>query len=262
MIGEAIDWDIPYDLRDDDTLADNWDVCNYGGSDGVRNLLYQQGYEATYDDDVEGEDCQMNTSRFGGSAFIESYFNGAFASGGPDGGFVGENDSLQTSSGFYAGRLYYDLAQSGFSVTDSIEDLHSAMCFTSSIDIGATDYYEVVTVLATVHDGTVDDLKANIDAGKAWYAANGGMAMFADLDRTGGIDVCQGCCEVMGDLNDDGVLSMSDIIYFVNWMWKGGPAPSCMEEVDVNGDLASGVGDIIYIVNYLWKGGPAPVPCH
>ena len=206
MIGEAIDWDIPYDYRDDDTAAATWDVCNYGGADPVRALLYQQGYEATWDDGVEGEDCQENSDRFGGSAFIESYFNGSFAAGGPYSGFVGENDSLQTATGFYAGRLYYDLAQSGFTATDSIEDLHTAMCFTPSLDLGATDYYEVVTVLATVHEGTLADLQANIDAGKAWYTANGGMTIFADVNRDGGIDLCESCCQIMGDLNDDGYL--------------------------------------------------------
>ncbi len=262
MIGEAIDWDIPYDWRDDDTAAQTWDVCNYGGMDVGRSLLYQQGYEATWDDQVEGEDCQDNTARYGGSAFVQSFFNGAFAAGGPYGGFIGENDSLQTATGFYAGRLYYDLAQSGLTATDSIEDLHSAMCFNPSLDLGATDYYEVVTVLATVHEGTLADLQANIDAGKAWYTANGGIAMFADVDRIGGIDLCQGCCEIMGDLNGDDYLDPLDITYFVNWLWKGGPDPDCEDEVDVNGDLAGDPLDLTYLVNYIWKGGPAPVPCH
>jgi hypothetical protein len=262
MVGEAIDWDIPYDPRDDDVDEETWRVCNYGGFDGVLNLLYQQGYEATWDDDSVDEDCQSNFDRFGGNAFVESYFGGAFASGGPDGGAVGENEGIQNDDGFIQGLFYQEMMKTGLTATDSVEDLHSAMCFENNLDLGATDYYEVVTVLATVHEGTLAELKANITAGKAWYTANGGMAIFADLDGTGGIDLCQGCCEVMGDLNDDGVLSMSDIIYFVNWMWKGGPDPSCLDEVDVNGDLSGSVGDIIYIVNYLWKGGPAPVPCH
>ncbi|MEW6411121.1 MAG: dockerin type I domain-containing protein [Candidatus Zixiibacteriota bacterium] len=262
MIGEAMDWDIPADFRDDDSTGNTWTACNYGGVDPTRNLIYQQGYEATWDDGDEGADCQQNDDRFGGSAFVESYFNGAFAAGGPYSGFVQENDWSQSSVGFYPGPFYRDMIASGFTATDSVEDLHSAMCFHPSLDLGATDYYEVVTILSTVHEGTVANLQANIDAAKAWYTAHGGMTMFADVNGTGGIDVCEGCCEIMGDLNGDGYLDPLDITYFVNWLWKGGPDPACEDEVDVNGDLAGDPLDLTYLVNYTWKGGAAPVPCH
>ncbi len=100
IVGEAIDWDIPFDNRDDDTAAATWDVCNYGGFDAGLALLYQQGYEASGDwDTLYPFDCQLNTDRFGGNAFVASYFNGTFAAGGPYSAFVGENDSLQRDDG-------------------------------------------------------------------------------------------------------------------------------------------------------------------
>ncbi len=262
MIGEGIDWDIPWDFHDDDQEGDVWNICNYGGFDVTRSLVYQQGYEASWDNSEDGADCQQNDDRFGGNAFVQSYFNGVLAATVPYGGFVGENDSLSANTGFVPGTFYQEMMKPGLAATDSIEDLHTAMCFNPSLDLGATDYYEVVTVLATVHEGNLADLQAAIDAGKAWYANNGGMAMFADANATGGIDLCEGCCAIMGDLNGDDYLDPLDITYFVNWLWKGGPDPDCEDEVDVNGDLAGDPLDLTYLVNYIWKGGPAPVPCH
>ncbi|MEW6411740.1 MAG: dockerin type I domain-containing protein [Candidatus Zixiibacteriota bacterium] len=261
MIGEGIDWDIPWDYHDDDPEGDVWTVCNYGGFDVTRSLVYQQGYEASWDNGDPDADCQRNDARFGGNAFVESYFNGAHAASVPYSGFVQENELLQSVDGFIAGLFYQEMMNPGLSATDSIEDLHSAMCFTPSLDLGATDYYEVVTVLATVHEGDLGDLLAAVDAGKAWYTANGGMTMFADVDGENGIDVCGFCCEIMGDLNDDKYLDPLDITFFVNWLWKGGPPPPCEDQVDVNGDGADDPLDLTHLVNYVWKGGPPPVPC-
>ncbi|MEW6412750.1 MAG: dockerin type I domain-containing protein [Candidatus Zixiibacteriota bacterium] len=259
LVGEAIDWDIPWDYRDDDTAGDYWDVNNYGGFDAPRALVYQQGYEASGDwDTLYPFDCQLNNERYGGNAFVASYFNGSFAAGGPYSAFVQENDSLQETDGWFEGKLYYELMGTGFKATDSIEDLHTAMCFDPSLDLGATDYYEVVTVLATVHQGTLADLQAAVDAGKTWYTNNGGIAMFADVDGAGGIDMCQGCCELVGDLNGDDYLDPLDVTFYVNWLWKGGPAPSCCAEADINGDCFTDPLDLTAMVNYIWKGGLPP----
>ncbi len=151
------------------------------------------------------------------------------------------------------------MLETGFKATDSVEDLHSVMCFNPSLDLGATDYYEVVTVLATVHEGTLTDLTDAISAGKTWFANNGGISMFADVDGANGIDICQGCCELMGDINGDDYFDPLDITYYVNWLWKSGPPPSCCPEADCNGDSYTDPLDLTYMVNHVWKGGPAPI---
>lgn len=62
-----------------------------------------------------------------------------------------------------------------------------------------------------------------------------------------------------GDVNMDGTITASDIIYFVNHVFKGGPAPLPVPEAgDVNCDQALTSADVIYLVNYVFKGGPGP----
>jgi len=73
----------------------------------------------------------------------------------------------------------------------------------------------------------------------------------------------ESCCVVRGDVNHAGDgFDISDIVYFVNWLFLSGPDPVCMEEADAN---ASGgdadISDLVYLVAYIFQGGAAPVPC-
>ncbi len=62
-----------------------------------------------------------------------------------------------------------------------------------------------------------------------------------------------------GDVNGNGVINSADIIYLVNYVFKGGPAPEPIETGDVNNNGAINSADIIYLVNYIFKGGSSPV---
>lgn len=142
---------------------------------------------------------------------------------------------------------------SGLRGSDSTEDIFAAMTFEPPMDLGGDDVYEVVTVLATVEQGTLTDLQAAIDAGKAWYNAHGGMGIFADEDGDGRMDICpSGCCVIRGDFNHDGSLNPLDAVAFVNWLWKGGPGPVCCAEMDLNCDCAVTPADVLPLVRYLW----------
>jgi hypothetical protein len=62
-----------------------------------------------------------------------------------------------------------------------------------------------------------------------------------------------------GDVNLSGNVSSSDIIYLVNYVFKGGLAPlACAAAGDVNCDGAVTSSDIIYLVNFVFKGGTRP----
>jgi len=265
MIGEIVDWDIPWDFLADD-LELEVGAVNYGRADGPRALLYQQGYEA-YGANVDTGypyNCQYNDERFGGSAFVESYLNGEVHPDGLHGGGIGENDVLIYPANligepFVEGAFYEQCMITGLRGSDSTEDLHAAMTFLADFTLAETDVYEVVTVLATVQQGVVADLQNAIDAGKAWYVAHGGMAIFDDDDSDGLIDICQSCCRLIGDFQHDNDLDPLDAVAFVNWMWRDGPPPDCLEENDWNCDCDVNPLDAIYCVNFFWRGGPSPV---
>jgi hypothetical protein len=62
-----------------------------------------------------------------------------------------------------------------------------------------------------------------------------------------------------GDVNFDRTLTSADIIYMVNFTFKGGPTPlPCEAASDVNCDGQITSADIIYMVNFVFKGGPPP----
>jgi len=65
--------------------------------------------------------------------------------------------------------------------------------------------------------------------------------------------------QVTGDVTGDGAVSQGDIVYLVNHVLKGGPAPVPLPQAgDVNCDRNVGLADVIFLVNYVLKGGVAP----
>jgi len=63
-----------------------------------------------------------------------------------------------------------------------------------------------------------------------------------------------------GDVNSDGIIDVQDIVFLINYCFKGGPAPDPLEKGDVTADGSVNVQDIIHLVNYLFKYGMPP--CH
>ncbi|MDP3025110.1 MAG: M20/M25/M40 family metallo-hydrolase [candidate division Zixibacteria bacterium] len=61
-----------------------------------------------------------------------------------------------------------------------------------------------------------------------------------------------------GDANGDGKVTVSDAVYLINYLFKGGPAPVPLDSGDANCDGQVTVADVVYIINYLFKGGPVP----
>jgi hypothetical protein len=61
-----------------------------------------------------------------------------------------------------------------------------------------------------------------------------------------------------GDANMDKKTTVSDVIFLINYLFKGGPPPDPVYLGDVNCDGKVTVSDVVYLINYLFKGGPAP----
>ena len=73
------------------------------------------------------------------------------------------------------------------------------------------------------------------------------------------VDVSEIGFYIPGDLNFDGQTNLSDLIWLVNYVFKGGPPPDPELSIgDVNADCKVNLADIIYYVNYVFKSGPQP----
>ena len=78
-----------------------------------------------------------------------------------------------------------------------------------------------------------------------------------DIQNTGAKTVLQ-----RGDADFDGDVLVSDLVYMVNYIFKGGPIPLPIEDSgDFSCDGGINVADLTKMVNYLFKGG-SPSPCN
>lgn len=65
---------------------------------------------------------------------------------------------------------------------------------------------------------------------------------------------------ICGDVDGDGTGPIIiDVVYMVDYLFRGGPAPPIEAAADVDGSFDLSILDIIYIVAYLFDGGPAPI---
>ena len=61
-----------------------------------------------------------------------------------------------------------------------------------------------------------------------------------------------------GDLNRDALITASDVIFLVNYVFKGGVPPDPPALGDVDASCAVTSADIIHLVNFVFRTGPPP----
>ncbi len=61
-----------------------------------------------------------------------------------------------------------------------------------------------------------------------------------------------------GDANGDNKVSVADVVYLINYLFKGGSPPNPLIKGDANGDGKVSTADVVYLINYLFKGGQPP----
>jgi len=61
-----------------------------------------------------------------------------------------------------------------------------------------------------------------------------------------------------GDANCDRTVSVTDVIYLVNYLYRGGHVPLPLQSGDANCDGGVNISDVVYLVNYLFKVGQPP----
>jgi len=72
------------------------------------------------------------------------------------------------------------------------------------------------------------------------------------------------CCVLRGDVVDTTeFVLVNDLVFLVDYLFKGGPAPDCPEEGDcavpLDGNIL--INDVVFLVDFLFKGGPPPPEC-
>lgn len=268
IFGEVIDWDIPSDTASRNGSAFNEDlmaIWQYGG-------YYEDTSSTVYP-------CAplRNDSRYGGMDFLTMY-----KWDGTDNTIVTDNEgrpfhnayTIDNSTFVYGNDNGFDVTElcslmvtnTGFSTYSSTEpestytDLHMTMTFVDDYTLLAGETLIVWVELYTTPIGSSESTVSAI--------INGSRANFCEDFLPTGFEtdpnVC-GCCLLRGDVANpkDGAVLVNDIVWLVNYLFKGGTAPDCLDEGDcatpLDGTIL--VNDIVFLVNYLFKGGATPPPC-
>jgi hypothetical protein len=62
----------------------------------------------------------------------------------------------------------------------------------------------------------------------------------------------------LGDVNADGVVDIGDVVYLVNYLYRGSPSPVPTPVGDTNCDGVVDIGDVVRLIGYLYRGEPPP----
>ncbi len=77
-------------------------------------------------------------------------------------------------------------------------------------------------------------------------------------EDSNGNDVGDLCDYICGDIDGNPAINILDIVYVINYKYKGGPAPDPLESADVNHDFSVNILDIVYLINFKYKAGQEP----
>lgn len=66
---------------------------------------------------------------------------------------------------------------------------------------------------------------------------------------------------ICGDADNNGIISISDSVFIINYIFAGGPAPIRVCQGDSDGNTILTISDCVYLIGYIFAGGPAPSGC-
>ncbi len=67
-------------------------------------------------------------------------------------------------------------------------------------------------------------------------------------------DFSSGC----GDVDGSGSINISDVVYFINYIFNDGPVPKDRFQGDFDCTGGGYIGDVVFLLNYLFNSGPEP----
>lgn len=88
------------------------------------------------------------------------------------------------------------------------------------------------------------------------------LSLYVSVDWLGGevleIRVRLSSGYVVGDADGSGAVDIDDVVYLINYIFSGGPAPIPLLAGDADCSGTVDIDDVVYLINYIFSGGPAP----
>ena len=157
----------------------------------------------------------------------------------------GDNWQIITTNGYYLYSIEIDsLRPSNLYV--STAQLNEPLMFLKSSN-GGQSWSEVVD-LTQMDTPTYDMLLISCSRASILYLATGhGVFRYTDPVTF-----------LCGDADGSGAVSISDVVYLINYIFAGGPAPNPVIAGDANCSNAISISDAVYMINYIFGGGASP----
>ena len=130
-------------------------------------------------------------------------------------------------------------------------DSASIVSMEESKAIDALALYVSATDLLSAYDLLPGEHKYPIAA--AWEYTNSDS-----LETAYGMITVSGSENATGDANGDGALNISDAVFLLNYIFRGGIAPEPPEIGDADCSGGINISDVVYLVNFIFRNGPAP----
>ncbi len=148
-----------------------------------------------------------------------------------------------------------------------------AVDYSGNVYLTGTDYdyyeHQYYDIQTQPYNADILTLKYDANGNKIWsttYRKNSfDIALGVAINYTGDIYVLGHRFTTIkyvqflrGDVNCDGNLTIVDVVFLINYLFRNGPPPIPLKAGDVNCDGEVTIADAVYLVNYLFKGGPPP----
>ncbi len=115
--------------------------------------------------------------------------------------------------------------------------------------------YELREIIEQSAD-EVGEYQYYVETGKSYELGHGRINCYSALV------LASGYTYVYGDANGDGIVTGGDLVFLLNFLFRGGTIPDPPSAGDPNGDCAITGGDVIYLINYLYRlGSPLQRGC-
>ncbi|MGB5105229.1 MAG: PQQ-dependent sugar dehydrogenase [Candidatus Zixiibacteriota bacterium] len=164
--------------------------------------------------------------------------------------------------GDYCQGTVWSFRYDGISKTE-FQDRTAELGLTSTsslVSFGEDNYGEMYLIYQSgqiykiVPDIAITDCNSNglVDSCEIAYG------VVPDTNSNGIPDSCDPIGPICGDADGNSIVTISDAVYLINYIFAGGPAPSPLSagDSDCNGIVT--ISDAVYLINYIFSGGPAP----
>ncbi len=97
-----------------------------------------------------------------------------------------------------------------------------------------------------------------------WRAHHDSVLIVVDTSMTGASDstITLGNAPtpqfICGDADGSGIVTISDAVYLINYIFAGGPAPNPVRRGDADCSGIVTISDAVYLIQYIFGGGPVP----